>query len=58
MYLVECLCYLTNVNLIICQGVTDEVELERTESLGKLLNCHRIAYKKDVVQRDVDVREL
>lgn len=30
--------HLTNIDLIICQGVTNEVKLERTESLGKLLH--------------------
>lgn len=39
-----CLNELTNVNLIIGQGVTDEVELEHAEGLRKLLQCHRIAY--------------
>lgn len=38
--------YLTNVNLIIRQGVTDDVELEHAESLGKLLHSQGIAYKK------------
>lgn len=46
MRLAACLCCLTDVYLIIRQGVTNEVELERAESLGKLLHCHRVACKK------------
>lgn len=38
--------YLTNVYLIICQGVADESKLETAESLRKPLHCHRISYKR------------
>lgn len=41
-----CLHHFTNVNLIIGQGVTDDVELERAECLGELLDGHRVACNK------------
>lgn len=41
------MCFLTDINFIISQGVSDDVELEYAESLRELLDRHRIAYLKE-----------
>lgn len=38
--------HFTYVDLIVCQGVTDDVELERAQCLRELLNSNRVAWNK------------